>query len=126
SDIVLFSAAIPYQGGTHHVNEQPPAYWADIFEKEGFVCFDILRERILGDASIDWCYRQNILIFIHKDKQDMLTKQGFSSGKPIYIAAYYIWKSQEDVLSIAKNYMRIRSMFAKIPFLKASYKKFIK
>lgn len=26
SDIIIFSAAIPLQGGTHHVNEQPPAY----------------------------------------------------------------------------------------------------
>ena len=31
-DIVLFSAAIPGQGGTHHVNEQYPSYWINIFE----------------------------------------------------------------------------------------------
>lgn len=29
---VLFSAAVPLQGGTHHVNEQWPGYWQDLFE----------------------------------------------------------------------------------------------
>jgi hypothetical protein len=33
--VVLFSAAIPYQGGTHHVNEQWPEYWAGNFEAKG-------------------------------------------------------------------------------------------
>jgi SAM-dependent methyltransferase len=25
--LILFSAAVPGQGGEHHVNEQPPEYW---------------------------------------------------------------------------------------------------
>ena len=33
SDVVLFSAAIPFQGGTHHVNLQWQDYWAGLFEK---------------------------------------------------------------------------------------------
>src|SRR5438874_4807793 len=28
---VLFSAAVPQQGGTDHVNEQWPDYWAELF-----------------------------------------------------------------------------------------------
>lgn len=35
-DIVLLSHAVPGQGGYHHVNEQPPAYWIDVFKKYGF------------------------------------------------------------------------------------------
>lgn len=35
SDIVLFSAAIPYQRGAHHVNEQWPGYWIELFAKKG-------------------------------------------------------------------------------------------
>jgi 2-polyprenyl-3-methyl-5-hydroxy-6-metoxy-1,4-benzoquinol methylase len=31
SDTILFSAAIPYQGGTDHVNEMWPEYWAVVF-----------------------------------------------------------------------------------------------
>jgi hypothetical protein len=29
--IVVFSAAIPGQGGKGHINEQPPDYWNDLF-----------------------------------------------------------------------------------------------
>lgn len=30
---VLFSAAIPYQGGTDHINEQWPSWWAELFRR---------------------------------------------------------------------------------------------
>jgi len=33
---VLLTAAPPGQGGTHHVNEQPPAYWQGLFAARGF------------------------------------------------------------------------------------------
>jgi hypothetical protein len=43
ADAVLFSAAIPNQGGNHHINEQWPTYWATRFAEHGFGCFDVLR-----------------------------------------------------------------------------------
>lgn len=36
SDRVLFTSAQPGQGGRGHVNEQPPAYWRDLFAEQGF------------------------------------------------------------------------------------------
>ena len=33
---VLFSAAIPGQGGVHHVNEQWPSYWIKKFNERGY------------------------------------------------------------------------------------------
>jgi 2-polyprenyl-3-methyl-5-hydroxy-6-metoxy-1,4-benzoquinol methylase len=35
-DIILFSAAIPYQGGHNHINEQFPSYWANLFAEVEF------------------------------------------------------------------------------------------
>ena len=35
SDRVLFTAAQPGQGGTHHVNEQPREFWLDLFARHG-------------------------------------------------------------------------------------------
>jgi hypothetical protein len=32
--VVLFSAAIPYQGGEHHINEQWPEYWIRLFHSK--------------------------------------------------------------------------------------------
>lgn len=61
--IILFSAAIPYQGGTHHLNEQWPEYWADLFKQHGFVPADALRRNIWHDREIPFCYRQNMLFF---------------------------------------------------------------
>ena len=37
SDTVLFSAAIPRQLGTNHVNEQWQSYWAKKFAKRGYI-----------------------------------------------------------------------------------------
>jgi SAM-dependent methyltransferase len=36
SDRVIFTAAPPGQGGTHHVNEQPRSYWIALFDQHGF------------------------------------------------------------------------------------------
>lgn len=61
--IVLFSAAIPFQGGRNHVNEQLPSYWIPLFQRRGFRCFDVIRPRIWDDRRVDVWYRQNILLF---------------------------------------------------------------
>jgi len=67
SPIILFSAAIPGQGGTDHQNEQWPEYWLNRFNKKGFVAFDILRKDVWNDEAIDWCYRQNILLLVSEE-----------------------------------------------------------
>ncbi|WP_289020807.1 methyltransferase domain-containing protein [Desulfobacter postgatei] len=64
SDVVLFSAAIPCQGGIGHINEQWPDYWIALFEKQGFIPLDTIRKRIFDDEKIQYWYRQNILLFI--------------------------------------------------------------
>src|SRR5262249_35044453 len=45
SDIVLFSAAVPGQGGTHHINEQWLEYWTERFAVHGHRLFDVYRPR---------------------------------------------------------------------------------
>lgn len=63
SDVVLFSAAIPDQGGRHHVNEQFPSYWITLFGKHGYNCYDAVRPAIWSDRRVEVWYRQNILLF---------------------------------------------------------------
>ena len=60
---VVFSAAIPGQGGTQHVNEQWQSYWVELFEQQGFGVHDPLRPAIWDDESVDVWYRQNLLVF---------------------------------------------------------------
>jgi SAM-dependent methyltransferase len=65
-DVVLFSAAIPFQGGTQHVNEQWPEFWALLFRSLGFVCYDWLRQQVWAAPDMDWRYAQNALLFVRE------------------------------------------------------------
>jgi SAM-dependent methyltransferase len=62
-DMVLFSAGIPQQGGTGHVNEQWPSYWVEKFARAGFKMFDVMRPLIWTDSRVEAWYRQSMLIF---------------------------------------------------------------
>lgn len=74
-DVILFSAAIPGQGGTHHVNERWPSYWLPLFTERGFTAYDVLRERIWTDSVIPWYYRQNLLIYSRRPLEGLNPKE---------------------------------------------------
>jgi Methyltransferase domain len=60
--VVVFSAAVPGQGGTGHVNEQWPGYWVQLFERCGFQVSGALRWRFWNDSRVENWYRQNVLV----------------------------------------------------------------
>lgn len=62
--VVLFSAAVPGQGGTGHVNEQWPEYWAALFRDVEYDVVDCLRPRIWHDPDVQFYYAQNLLLFV--------------------------------------------------------------
>jgi len=66
--VVLFSAAIPFQGGRTHINEQWPEYWADIFKEQGYCIIDCIREKVWKNSNVLCCYAQNIFVFVKEDK----------------------------------------------------------
>ncbi len=70
--IVLFSAAIPFQGGTHHVNEQWQDYWVERFRARGFVPVDCVRPRVWNDTSVAGWYAQNVLVYARPDALERL------------------------------------------------------
>ncbi len=61
--IVVFSAAIPMQGGTDHVNEQWPGYWAAKFDTLGYRAIDCLRPLVWNADDVEWWYAQNTIIY---------------------------------------------------------------
>lgn len=63
ADVVLFSAAIPFQGGQHHVNERWPSWWAEHWVARGYRAIDVLRDLLWWDESIAVYYRQNVMLF---------------------------------------------------------------
>jgi SAM-dependent methyltransferase len=62
-DAVLFSAAIPGQGGAGHRNEQWQTYWKSRFERYGFEVFDLIRPLVWSDERVEWWYRQNMVLY---------------------------------------------------------------
>jgi SAM-dependent methyltransferase len=64
---VLFSAAIPFQGGNHHINEQWPDKWAELFKEHEYVPVDFLRKRVWQNETVEWWYAQNTLLFVRAD-----------------------------------------------------------
>jgi SAM-dependent methyltransferase len=67
SDVILFSAAAPYQGGTDHINEQWLEFWAILFRRFGYVACDVLRPRVWGLPEVEFWYKQNLMIFCKAD-----------------------------------------------------------
>lgn len=66
--VVLFSAAVPYQLGTHHVNEQFLPYWCELFAGHGYELIDCFRPEVWNNDKVEVCYRQNVVLFVASDR----------------------------------------------------------
>jgi cyclopropane fatty-acyl-phospholipid synthase-like methyltransferase len=60
---IIWSAAIPLQGGVHHINEQWPEYWRQEFMKYEFHPTTEIRELIWQNPLVQPYYRQNIITY---------------------------------------------------------------
>ena len=76
SDIIIFSAAVPDQGGQNHLNEQWPPYWKFLFEKNGYLMYDAIRSKIWADPTVDFWYKQNMFVFIKSSIADKINIDG--------------------------------------------------
>jgi len=65
---ILFSGAIPGQGGHGHVNEQWPEYWAELFAAYDYYPVDIIREPLWNNLEVQFWYIQNTLMYVSKKK----------------------------------------------------------
>ena len=62
SDTILFSAALPQQGGQNHINEQFCDYWQKKFNRRGYLFNDVFRSLVWENDCIDSWYRQNMFL----------------------------------------------------------------
>ncbi len=90
SPVVLFSAAIPDQGGTGHRNEQWQSYWAALFRNHGYVALDCIRPVVFRDARVELWYRQNTLVFC--------AAENVPSGMSPTTSAYELDRVDPDLL----------------------------
>lgn len=96
--VILFSAAIPLQGGSHHINEQWPAYWQERFATHGYIPVDPIRYAVWNDSRVSFFYAQNILMYVQKDKLESYPElkrmhdAGFNQALPLvhpHLFMYY-------------------------------------
>lgn len=66
-NIIVFSAAIPNQGGQNHINEQWVTYWEEKFMKHNYVIHDILRPIFWDNPDVFSWYKQNIVLLAPKE-----------------------------------------------------------
>jgi SAM-dependent methyltransferase len=93
SDRILFSAAIPGQGGVNHINEQWPSYWVPKFKAHGYKWSSNFRFDFWHDERIENWYRQNILLFV-KDVEleaDYNRKYFLNQPKVLDVVHYNNW-----------------------------------
>jgi cyclopropane fatty-acyl-phospholipid synthase-like methyltransferase len=60
---VLFSAAVPAQGGTGHINEQWQSYWVKKFAANDYAPDFSARTRFWNNEEVEYWYRQNMILF---------------------------------------------------------------
>ena len=66
--VVLFSAAVPFQGGRHHVHERWPDFWAGLFADHGYAVADAIRPRVWNDRRVKVWYAQNTLLYVSRNR----------------------------------------------------------
>ena len=85
---VLFSSAIPGQGG-EGVNPQWPSYWAERFEAHAYVCVDCVRPRIWDQRGVEVWYAQNTLLFAERSllerRQRLAEEFERGRGRPLSV-----------------------------------------
>lgn len=66
ADIVLFSAAVPGQGGENHQNERPLSFWRELFARRGYQPYDAVRPILAERTEIEPWYRYNTIIYANE------------------------------------------------------------
>ena len=100
SETILFSAALPNQGGQNHINEQTFSYWTEKFNKKGFVVKDLFREKIWQNEDINWWYRQNMFLVVKSEEKQL----------PI-LDFYHPARYQQIIAEVDSSNKRIRDFY---------------
>lgn len=74
--VILFSAAIPKQGGVQHINEQWPGYWVERFARHHYRCSGALRWKIWENHKVENWYRQNLMVVVDEADLDLKLQPG--------------------------------------------------
>jgi hypothetical protein len=80
--VVLFSAAIPNQGGDGHINLRWQSYWCELFARHGYVAIDCIRLAVFDNPRVAWWYRQNALVYCDNEHRP---RNAETVSAPLYL-----------------------------------------
>lgn len=102
SDRVYFSAANPWQQGQNHVHCRWPAYWQNLFNRQGYVCRDEVRWRIWDLRAVEPWYRQNLFLAVRDPKQAGREPRIPAVIHPdCMVASFESWRQSREGLLVA-------------------------
>ncbi|WP_293575213.1 methyltransferase domain-containing protein [Phaeobacter sp.] len=104
ADRVLFSAAVPGQGGEFHINEQPLSFWQDLFAQRGYRAFDCVRPALKTADGVEPWYRYNTVLYVNDAGRDGLPQEVLASelaaGQPVPLAGSLGWRLRRGIVSL--------------------------
>jgi hypothetical protein len=77
SNCVLFAADLPGKGGSREPNDRWIESWAQLFQANGFVCYDILRGHFWRDREVAVHYRQNACLYVRPGAHYAFEARGY-------------------------------------------------
>lgn len=74
-DVIVFSAAVPGQGGEHHVNERNYGYWRRMFAARGYLMYDAIRPLLRNEVDVEPWYRYNAFVYANEIGTERLSAE---------------------------------------------------
>jgi hypothetical protein len=115
--VVLFSAAIPGQRGTQHINEQWPEFWHDLFRLFDYECLDLIRPKILLQYGVEWWYKQNTFLYVgnafRNESRTFLVSPERTDLSPLEPVARHVFDRYKTVSGLIRELLRAVNRSAK-------------
>ena len=102
SDAILFSAAVPGQGGLSHVNEQDYEFWRKRFSARDYRLFDFIRPKLVSCHEVEPWYRYNSLFFARAGALKRLSEEARSAeierDQPVPDYSPILWQLRNAII----------------------------
>jgi SAM-dependent methyltransferase len=123
--VILFSAAVPGQGGQNHINEKWLTYWEEKFSKHNYELKDVLRPIFWNNKKVFWWYKQNMVLFIPNGYQ--LKKDLNEIPKEVRNLIHYECFQEKTAQNFYKNlYSWVKQFIKNILILSMGQKTFFR
>lgn len=103
ADRILFSAAVPGQGGEFHVNEKPLSFWQEKFAARGFRAYDCVRPVLRGNTAVEPWYKYNTILYVNaagaEGLPDAVARTALPDGQIVENAGDVMWRLRRALVA---------------------------